>query len=136
MKNLQKIKRNLKERRHKRVRAKIKGTEERPRLSVFRSLKHIYVQLIDDTKGHTLMSASDLELKKMGQIKKKKTVKKQDEVKELGAKTMVAYEVGRLVAGKALAKGIKEIVFDKGGYKYYGRVRAVADGAREGGLKF
>jgi len=100
--------------RHKRVRAKIFGTKEVPRLCVFRSAKHIYCQLIDDEKGRTLFAASDLELKK----------------------SKTAYEVGKLIAKKALEKKIKKVVFDRGGYKYHGRVKALAEGAREGGLKF
>ena len=107
-------------RRHKRVRAKIFGTKEVPRLSVFRSAKHIYGQLINDEKGQTLISASDLELRR----KKGKT------------KVEKAREVGKLIAKKALAKKIEKVVFDRGGYAYHGRVKALAEGAREGGLKF
>jgi large subunit ribosomal protein L18 len=136
MKNQDKIKRQLKERRHKRIRAKIQGTEKSPRLSVFRSLKHIYVQLIDDTRGRTLLSMSDAGPEKTGRGKKDRALKKEGEIKNLGAKSVRAYEIGKLIAEKALEKGIKEIVFDKSGYKYHGRVKAVADGAREGGLKF
>lgn len=108
------------ERRKKRVRAKIFGTKERPRLSVFRSNKHIYCQLIDDEKGHTLLSASDLELK---EISEKNRLK-------------IAFEVGKLIAKKALEKNIQKVVFDRGPYKYHGRVKALAEGARAGGLKF
>jgi len=107
-------------RRHKRIRSRIFGTTERPRLCVFRSNKHIYAQLIDDKKGHTLISASDLELKNVGKLKKKEK----------------AFEVGKLVAEKAKKKNIKKIVFDRGGYKYHGKVKALAEGAREGGLMF
>jgi len=107
-------------RRHRRVRAKIFGTVKVPRLCVFHSAKHIYAQLIDDEKGHTLVSASDQELKK----------------KEGQTKTEKAKEVGLLIAKKALEKKIEKVVFDRGGYKYHGRVKAVAEGAREGGLKF
>jgi len=89
-------------------------------LCVFRSLRHIYAQLIDDKEGKTLVSASDLE------IKKKKGVKK----------TEIAKEVGKLIAKKAVAQKIKKVVFDRGGYKYHGRVKNLADGAREGGLEF
>ena len=105
-------------RRHRRVRAVIKGTAARPRLSVFRSSGHIYAQLIDDAKGSTLLSAGDI---------KNKT-------KEEGNRA--AYKIGEILAGKAIEKGIKEAVFDRGGYKYHGRVRALAEGARKGGLKF
>ena len=131
MKNLQKTKRQLKERRHKRIGAKIQGTDKRPRLSVFRSLKHIYVQLIDDSQDRTLVSTSDMEFKKAG--RSKKTAKKEE---ALGGKLALAHEVGELVAKRAIEKGIKEVVFDKGSYKYHGRVKAIADGARVGGLKF
>lgn len=111
-------------RRHKRLRAKIQGTNERPRLSVFRSHKHIWVQLIDDTLGRTLAAASDLEF-----VKGKN---KNNSVKsiELGAR------VGELIAKKALERKITSVVFDRGGYKYHGLVKAVAEGARKAGLKF
>jgi large subunit ribosomal protein L18 len=107
-------------RRHRRIRAKVIGTKERPRLSVFRSNQHICVQLIDDEKGKTLVSVSDLK------VKKKKGL----------TKTEIAKEVGKSIAKKALEKRIEKIVFDRGGYKYHGRVKAVAEGAREGGLEF
>lgn len=107
-------------RRHKRIRAKIFGTKERPRFCVFRSAKHIYAQLIDDEKGHTLAAASDLELKESkGKTKKEK-----------------AFAVGQLIAEKALKKKIEVVVFDRGGYAYHGRVKSLAEGARKGGLKF
>jgi len=107
------------ERRKFRTRNKIKRVARgKPRLSVFRSLKHIYAQIIDDEKGVTLAASSSLELKLTGR------------------KTDVAREVGRDIAKKALAKGITEVVFDRGPYKYHGRVKALAEGAREGGLKF
>lgn len=115
----EKIKQQLKTRRKARVRSKVKGTMVRPRLSVFRSLKHIRVQLINDIKEETLISASDQELKSG-----KKT------------KTELAFEVGKLVAKKAIKKKIDKVVFDRGGNKYIGRVKAVAEGARDGGLKF
>ncbi len=106
-------------RRHRRVRAKIKGTAKVPRLCVFRSAGHIYVQLIDDEKGKTLALASDLEIKK-----------KKDK------KAVLATKVGNLIAKKAIEKKIKRVVFDRGGYKYHGRVKALAEGAREEGLQF
>jgi large subunit ribosomal protein L18 len=108
--------------RHTRVRKDISGTAERPRLNVFRSLKNIYAQIIDDTKGVTLVSAStlDKELKDIG----------------YGGNKEAAYEVGKLIAKKALDQGIKSVVFDRGGYLYHGRVARLADGAREGGLEF
>ncbi len=109
--------------RHERVRSKISGTSERPRLSVFRSLNHIYAQIIDDVKGVTLVSCSTLD----------KEVKAN--VKEL-TKKEAAKVVGTELAKRALEKGITEVVFDRGGYIYTGRVECVADGAREAGLKF
>lgn len=110
-------------RRHTRVRKKISGTAETPRMSVFRSLNHIYVQVIDDVKGVTLCSASTME----------KDVKAQ--IADL-SKTDAAKVVGKTVAEKAKKLGVKEVVFDRGGYIYTGRVQAVADGAREAGLNF
>jgi len=110
-------------RRHKRVRRKIKGTAEAPRLSVYRSLNHIYAQIIDDVKGVTLCAASTME----------KDV--QSKVKDMN-KTDAAKEVGKAVAEKAKKLGIETVVFDRGGYIYTGRVQAVADGAREAGLNF
>lgn len=119
MKNKDKIKYQTREGRHRRIRTKIFGTIKKPRLSVFRSLRHLFVQLIDDDKGVTLVNVSDQELKTAG-----------------SKKVDLAREVGKLIARKALEKGVKEVVFDRGGYKYHGRVKAVAEGAREGGLKF
>lgn len=101
------------------MRAKISGTAKIPRLCVFRSSKHIYAQLIDDEKSKTLISTSDLEIKK---AKDKKI--------------NLASKVGKLIAKKAIEKKITKVVFDRGGYKYHGRVRALAEGAREGGLSF
>jgi large subunit ribosomal protein L18 len=109
------------ERRRRRVRAKVSGTTSRPRLNVFRSIEHISAQLIDDTKGHTLAAASSLE-KSVREMKSKKI----DE----------ATAVGKLIAERALAKNVKKVVFDRAGYRYHGRIKAVADGAREGGLEF
>lgn len=127
-------------RRHRRVRAKIFGTSKVPRLCVFRSAKHIYTHLIDDEKGFTLAAASDLELKGKRQKAKGKITRKKLKVKEgeiaRAAKVEIAFEVGKLIAKKALEKKIGKVVFDRGGYKYHGRVRALAEGAREGGLRF
>ena len=117
--------------RRKRVRAKISGTNSVPRFSVFRSNKNIYAQLIDDEKGKTLVAASDKELKSLKEEKKKD----KKEIIRTG-KILVAYEMGKLIAEKAIKKDIKKVVFDRGGHKYHGRVKAVADGAREGGLVF
>ncbi len=113
-------KREKRERRHQRLRAKIRGTSLKPRLSVFRSLGHICAQLIDDDRSKTLGMASDLDLK----LDKKMT------------KTMKAAEVGKLIAKIAKEKKIINVVFDRGGFKYHGRVKALAQGARKGGLKF
>ena len=109
--------------RHKRVRKNLSGTSKRPRLCVFRSLSQIYAQIVDDTKGVTLVSASTLD----PEIKKEIAGK---------SKTEQAKIVGQYVGKRALAKKIKEVVFDRGGYIYIGRVQALADGAREAGLKF
>ena len=111
-------------RRHVRVRARVSGTQMRPRLNVFRSSAHIYAQVIDDTAGHTLVSASDLEQEII------------DRAGEGATKTVRAKAVGEVVAERAKAADIGAVVFDRGGFLYHGRVRAVADGAREGGLEF
>jgi large subunit ribosomal protein L18 len=110
------------EKRHKRIRAKIYGRTDRPRLCVFRSNKHIYAQIIDDDKNKTIVSAKDLELKNGKQA--------------LGNNKDTAFKIGELVAKKAQEKKISQVVFDRGGYKYHGKIKALADGAREGGLKF
>lgn len=128
-------------RRRKKVRAKIFGTTKVPRLCVFRSSKHIYAQLIDDEKGKILAAASCQEIKKpKTKNKKLKTKTKEKEAKEtqkpLAGKVAVAYEVGKLIAEKAHKKKIEKVVFDRGGYTYHGRVKAIAEGARGGGLKF
>ncbi len=112
------------QRRHVRVRAKVSGTGQRPRLNVFRSSAHIYAQVIDDTQGHTLVAASDLEV----------AIKEQ--VASDATKVDRAKLVGQLIAERAKAAGISSVVFDRGGFLYHGRVRAVADGAREAGLVF
>jgi large subunit ribosomal protein L18 len=105
------------DRRHLRVRKKVAGTQARPRLVVFRSLKHIYAQLVDDVKNHTIATVGDQDIETM-----KKTEK--------------ATEVGKRIAERAKAAGITQVVFDRAGYQYHGRVKAVADGARKGGLEF
>ena len=110
-------------RRHRRVRATLVGTPERPRLNVFRSLAHIYAQVIDDSTGSTLVSASTIDEELRPQMAGKK-------------KSEQAKLVGQAVAARAKAKGLSLVVFDRGGYRYHGRVKAVADGAREGGLEF
>lgn len=118
MKSQIKIKNQKRIRRQGRIRSRIQGTAECPRLSVYRGLKHIYAQLIDDEVGRTLASVRD------------------GEIKESGKKSEIALAVGKLLAEKALAKQIKQAVFDRGGRRYHGRVKAVAEGARAGGLKF
>ena len=121
-------------RRQRRVRAKICGTKDKPRLSVFRSAGHIYCQLIDDEKGKTIISASDRELKLKIKSEKRKIEKEKKE--DRTEKVAIAYEVGKLIAVKSLEKKIEKVIFDRGGYKYHGRIKSLADGAREGGLKF
>ncbi|KZM48639.1 50S ribosomal protein L18 [Labrenzia sp. OB1] len=112
------------ERRRDRVRRSIrKAAGDRPRLSIFRSSKQIYAQIIDDAKGHTIASASTIEQDLKGNLK-------------TGADVAAAAAVGKLVAERAVAAGIKQVVFDRGGYQYHGRVKALADAAREGGLEF
>src|SRR5271163_4748178 len=104
---------------HSRIREKLSGTSERPRLNVYRSLNHIYAQVIDDAKGETLLSASSLAAKV-----------------KTGGNVAAAKEVGKLVAERAVEKGIKRVVFDRGGYLYHGRIKALADAARPAGLEF
>ncbi len=116
------IKKENRDRRHRRIRSKIKGTKTRPRLSVFRSNKHLYAQLIDDEQENTLAAANDLEVTKP----KKSKITKVD----------LAKEVGKLIAEKAGLKKVKSVIFDRGGFSYHGQVKALAEGAREGGLKF
>ena len=110
------------ERRHNRVRRKVSGNPVRPRLNVFRSSKHIYAQLIDDDAGNTLAAASSLD----------PDIRSQSGIKKVEEATLV----GKLLAQRAQEKQIKKVVFDRAGYRYHGRVKAVADGAREGGLEF
>jgi len=107
-------------RRHRRIRKKLSGTAGKPRLYVFRSNRYIYAQLIDDTRGKVILGFSSLNDKNLSSMKKMASAK----------------EVGKQIAKMALEKGVKEIAFDRGGYRYHGRVKALADGAREGGLKF
>nr|WP_156802666.1 50S ribosomal protein L18 [Coprothermobacter platensis] len=109
--------------RHLRIRKHIEGTAERPRLCVFRSSRHIYAQIIDDVAGHTLVSASTLDKELRGKLGDMK-------------KTEQAAEVGKLLANRAAEKGIVKVVFDRGGYKYHGRVKALAEASREAGLEF
>lgn len=125
MKNQIQIKQQKIARRHKRIRSTISGTKERPRLSVFKSHKYIYAQLIDDTIGKTMVSFWSKEMAKGDKAAKNKI-----------APAEAAKVVGVELAKRAIAAGIKEVVFDRGGYLYAGKIKAIADGAREGGLKF
>jgi large subunit ribosomal protein L18 len=118
-----KDRRTARQRKHSRVRRKVSGTAEHPRLCVFRSLSHIYAQLIDDEQGHTIVSASTLDPGIRSELEGKQ-------------KVAIAALVGRLAARRAVERGISVVVFDRGGYKYHGRVKALADAAREGGLEF
>ena len=110
-------------RRKKRVRKKVIGTSDRPRLSVFRSTRHIYAQVIDDSQGLTIAAASSME-------------KEVRDASKPGDKKAVAVKIGKLIAGRAKEKGISKVVFDRGGFMYHGRVKALSEGAREGGLTF
>ncbi len=116
--------RESRQRRHRRVRKKVVGTTERPRLCVFRSVKHIYAQIFDDTANQCLVTVSTL------------SPEVRDQVAEAKGKVGKSTLVGKVLAAKALERGITTVAFDRGGYIYHGRVKAVADGAREGGLKF
>ncbi len=107
----------IRKRIHKRIRQKLSGTTERPRLNVYRSLNHIYAQLVDDANGVTLASASTIKLKTGGNV-------------------AAAKEIGKTIAGLAKEKGVTKVVFDRGGYLYHGRIKALADAAREAGLEF
>jgi large subunit ribosomal protein L18 len=109
----------IRKRIHTRIREKLSGTTERPRLNVYRSLNHIYAQVIDDQKGETIVSASTLALKS-----------------KTGGNVAAAKEIGKAIAERAKEKGIKRVVFDRGGFLYHGRIKALADAAREGGLEF
>jgi large subunit ribosomal protein L18 len=115
--------RTARQKRHKRVRVQIKGTPGKPRLCVFRSLNHIYVQVIDDTKEHTIAAASTLDLEIKAQLDDK-------------TKAIQAQLVGSAIAKKALDQGIKEVAFDRSGFKYHGRIKSLAEAARQSGLKF
>ena len=118
---IHKIEKNeIRERIHKRIRRKLQGTPERPRLAVFRSVAHIYAQVIDDSKGQTVVSASSVE----------------KDSKTNGGNVAAAKAIGKTIAQRAQEKGIKKVVFDRGGYQYHGRVKALADAAREAGLEF
>jgi large subunit ribosomal protein L18 len=129
------IKQKKRYRRHKRIRTKISGIAQKPRLFVFKSAKHIYAQLIDDEKGKIITAANDKKINISHRKIRRKSKKEIKEVARVG-KTFLAFEIGKLIAKKALEKKIEKVVFDRGGCKYHGRVKALAEGAREGGLKF
>lgn len=112
----------IRAKKHRRIRNKISGTNECPRINVFRSLQHMEAQIIDDVKGHTLVAASSVEFKKEGG--------------KTGSNKEIAFKVGKMLGEKATAQGIKKVVFDRSGYIYHGKVKALAEGAREGGLEF
>src|ERR1700749_848334 len=112
----------IRQRVHTRIRERMTGTPERPRLNVYRSLNHIYTQVIDDLNGKTIASAS--------------TVQKKGESKKVGGNVMAAAEVGKLIAQRAQEKGVKKVVFDRGGYLYHGRIKALSDAAGEAGPEF
>jgi large subunit ribosomal protein L18 len=116
-----KTKADRRHRRHVRIRRKIQGTAERPRLAVFRSSKHVYAQIIDDDRGHTIVGVSD---------------QAKDVKSEKSGKVAASFAVGKLLGERAVAAGVKKVVFDRGGYPYHGRVKGLADGARKGGLEF
>ena len=118
-----KTKEDIRRRLHQRIRKKLRGTPGRPRLAVFRSQGHIYAQVVDDDAGRTLAAASSLDKDVRGKAKR-------------GAGVAAAKEVGALIAGRAKDKGIADVVFDRGGFQYHGRIKALADAAREAGLKF
>ncbi len=126
IRNIQKSARTRLARRKARVRARVSGTTARPRLAVFRSLKHMRAQIIDDTAARTLAAATDVDLGK----------KKVAAPEGMAAKVAAAYAVGQLIAERAKAAGITTVVFDRGGQRYHGRIRALAEGARAGGLTF
>jgi large subunit ribosomal protein L18 len=116
-------KKEIRNRIHRRIRRKLSGTEARPRLAVFRSVAHIYAQVIDDVSGRTLVSASSVD-------------KSADKGGKSGGNVAAAKAIGKLVAERAKEKGVKAVVFDRGGYQYHGRIKALADAAREAGLEF
>ena len=115
-------KKEIRKRIHVRIRRKLRGTTERPRLAVFRSVAHIYAQVIDDVEGKTLVSASSVDKGSRGS--------------KGGGNVAAAKTIGKLVAERAKEKGVKQVVFDRGGYQYHGRIKALADAAREAGLEF
>ena len=128
-------KNEIRSRIHERIRSRVRGTPERPRLAVFRSLSHIYVQVIDDAEGKTLVSASSAEKSGKGAAEKSGKGAKSGK-KAAGGNIAGAKSIGKAIAERAKEKGIQKVVFDRGGYLYHGRVKALADAAREAGLEF
>jgi len=130
-------KKEIRSRIHDRIRRKLRGTAERPRLAVFRSVSHIYAQVIDDAGGRTLVAASSVDKDAAGKpAKAAKGATKAKTSKTRGGNVAAAKEIGKLVADRAKEKGITKVVFDRGGYQYHGRVKALADAARAAGLEF
>jgi large subunit ribosomal protein L18 len=125
-------KKQIRSRIHERIRGKLRGTAERPRLAVFRSVAHIYAQVIDDNQGRTLVAASSLDKAAAGKPAKGSKAK----AGKAGGNIAAAKTIGKLVADRAKEKGITKVVFDRGGYQYHGRIKALADAARAAGLEF
>ncbi|QTA78856.1 50S ribosomal protein L18 [Desulfonema limicola] len=120
------LKRKSRQKRKKRIRKKMVGTSERPRLSVFKSAKHIYAQIVNDVEGNTLVAASSME----------KDIREDPDIVSEKGKIPVAARIGKLIADRAMQKGVKKVVFDRNGFIYHGRIKAVSEGAREAGLDF
>lgn len=120
------LKRRSRQKRKKRIRKKMVGTSERPRLSVFKSAKHIYAQIVNDVEGNTLVAASSME----------KDIREDPDIASEKGKIPVAARIGKLIADRAMQKGVKKVVFDRNGFIYHGRIKAVSEGAREAGLDF
>ena len=137
---ISKVQRNsIRQRVHTRIRRKVQGSGERPRLNVYRSLNHIYAQIIDDMSGTTLASASTSEGNSDGKKSPAKSADKGGEkraARRTGGNVASAREIGKLIAERAQKKGVKKVVFDRGGYLYHGRIKALAEAAREAGLEF
>jgi large subunit ribosomal protein L18 len=133
----QRSRNEIRQRVHKRIREKMLGTSERPRLNIYRSLNHIYAQVIDDIRGVTVVSASSLEgAKTEGGKAKEKSEGGKGKAGKTGGNVSTARDVGRIIAERAKQKGVQKVVFDRGGYLYHGRIKALADAAREAGLQF
>ncbi len=139
MKSKAKNRKELRARRHARIQRKLRGTAERPRLVVYRSLRHVEAQLVDDDRGVTLLGVSTRApavRAAKGEGEKGKKGEKGEKGDERSAKVAASFEAGRLLAERAREAGVEQVVFDRGGFRYHGRVKALADGARKGGLRF